>query len=149
MSYRPVLGDSNVLVYLTNQDSQFHHVAARFVAFLEESGALLLYTSQNLAEFWNVCTRPVPSGLGLSIEDTVLRIEKIERRFLFLPETESTDRLFKDLLLRYRVRGIQVHDARLAAVMLSSGVKEIATFDKDDFRRFTELTVIHPQDISS
>jgi len=71
----------------------------------------------------------------------------IEARFVYLPELPKAAELFKDFLSRYRVKGVQVHDARLAAVMLASGVSEIITFDRDDFKRYTELTVIHPEDL--
>ena len=71
----------------------------------------------------------------------------VEARFIFLPELPRAAEIFKDILRRYRVRGVQVHDARLASVMLASGVSEILTFDRDDFKRYTELTIIHPDDL--
>lgn len=38
------------------------------LAFLAESGTILHYTHQNLAEFWNVSTRPADrNGFGLNV----------------------------------------------------------------------------------
>ena len=71
----------------------------------------------------------------------------IESQFEFLPELERMGQILKDLLVRYRVRGVQVHDARLAALMIANGVEEILTFDRNDFTRYREITVLHPADI--
>lgn len=148
MPDRFVAGDSNVLVHLTNTLSADHMLASLAIERLEDDGAVLVFTSQNLAEFWNVCTRQGPGGLGLSIEETASRVSTIEAHFFFLPETSDADRIFKDLLVRYRVKGVQVHDARLAAVLISNGVRDLLTFDLDDFRRFSEIAVLHPKDIT-
>ena len=147
MQGRPILGDSNILIHLTNAQSIDHGAATSAVRSLENSGAILMYTSQNLAEFWNVCTRVTVGGLGLSIEEAVARLELVQAHFLFLPESSQTDNIYKDLLIRYRVCGVQAHDARLAAVMLSNNVRDILTFDKKDFRRYAEIKVTHPADL--
>ena len=147
MEERLILGDSNILIHLKNAQSVDHVVTQLAVRILENSGAILMYTSQNLAEFWNVCTRVAVGGLGLSIEEAAARVELVEAHFVFLPESSRTDKIYKDLLVRYRVSGVQAHDARLAAVMLSNSVKEILTFDKNDFRRYSEIKVIHPTEV--
>jgi len=139
--------DSNILIHLTNTNSPDHRAAEFALKELEQVGTELLYTSQNIAEFWNVCTRIGPGGIFLSIEETSRRLAMVEARFIFLPELPRAAEIFKDILRRYRVRGVQVHDARLASVMLASGVSEILTFDRDDFKRYTELTIIHPDDL--
>ena len=149
MAIRRVLGDSNVLVHLTNPLSYDYTTARKAVAALDAEGVMLFYTAQNLAEFWNVCTRVGPGGLGLSIEDTAKRVKIVEDRFSYLAETNSSEAWLKDLLVRYRVRGVQVHDARLTAMMLANGIREILTFDRGDFDRFAEVSVIHPEDAAS
>lgn len=40
------------------------------------------------------------------------------------------------------VRGRQVYDARLVAVMLAHGITHILTFNGNHFRRFTGITVV-------
>jgi predicted nucleic acid-binding protein len=149
MALRRVLADSNILVHLTNFQSADHLRTRRACYELRKAGAELYYTSQNLAEFWNVCTRIGPGGLGLSIEETAMRVRKIESQLSYLAETVSAEKSFKDLLVRYQVQGVQVHDARLAAVMIANGIQEILTFDRDDFRRYKELTVLHPADLEA
>jgi predicted nucleic acid-binding protein len=41
-------------------------------------------------------------------------------------------------------RGVQVHDARLAAIMQAHEVRQILTLNQPDFRRFASIQVIHP-----
>jgi predicted nucleic acid-binding protein len=49
----------------------------------------------------------------------------------------------KPLLLQGRIEGPEVHDARVAALVLAHGVRELWTADRD-FGRFAGLTVRNP-----
>src|SRR6266852_9420521 len=49
----------------------------------------------------------------------------------------------------YQVTGKQAHDARIVAAMSVHGLTHLLTFNDRDFRRFTEITVVNPQDIIS
>jgi len=42
------------------------------------------------------------------------------------------------------VAGRQVHDAHLAATMLTYGVTRILTFNDADFHRYPDIHAIHP-----
>jgi len=44
-------------------------------------------------------------------------------------------------------QGVQVHDARLAAVMKVYGVTRLLTFEKGNFTRFQGITVVAPSDV--
>ena len=50
---------------------------------------------------------------------------------------------------RYDVRGRQVYDARLVAVMLVHNISQILTFNITDFKRYQEITAVHPDQISA
>jgi predicted nucleic acid-binding protein len=52
------------------------------------------------------------------------------------------------LVVRHRVSGVQVHDARLAAAMQVHGISHILTLNQPDFVRYTDISVIHPQNVS-
>jgi predicted nucleic acid-binding protein len=41
-----------------------------------------------------------------------------------------------------------VHDARIVATMKAHGIKNLLTFNSDDFKRYTEITVHHPQGLA-
>lgn len=51
------------------------------------------------------------------------------------------------MLLSHRVRGVQVHDAHLAAVLEAHGVKHLLTFNTQDFKRYSSLTAVCPEEV--
>lgn len=103
------------------------------------------YTLQNLAEFWNVSTRPRErNGFGLTVDETETNAQQIERSFTLLADNEAVYREWRRLVVQYRVSGVQVHDARLAAAMYAHGLTHILTFNTPDFSRFVGITAIHP-----
>lgn len=88
----------------------------------------LVVTLQNLAEFWNVSTRPADkNGYGLSAELAGKRLALIERICEVLTEDENSYRVWRGLLTTHSVTGVAVHDARLVSVMLCHGVSNFLT----------------------
>lgn len=145
----PYMADTNILLRFVAPTDPYHALVRDVVRSLLASGEEVCQTSQNLAEFWNVCTRPVTSrgGFGLSIEETNYRAKLVERYFTFLPDSEATHARWRRLVVDYRISGVQVHDARLVAAMLVHGVTHILTFNTDDFKRFVEITAVKPSEI--
>jgi predicted nucleic acid-binding protein len=61
----PVLVDTNILVRAVERRHPLMRTARLALLALVRNGEELCVTPQNLAEFWNVCTRPVSlNGLG-------------------------------------------------------------------------------------
>ena len=132
-----VLVDTNVLLRRIQPSSAHHKVAVESVARLLDAGESLCFTPQNIAEFWNVMTRPVASNrLGYSTSETMAEVEKIEAIFTLLPDAPSTYAEWKRLVVKHSVQGTRVHDTRLVAAMNAHGVGRILTFNADDFRRY-------------
>ena len=68
---------------------------------------------QNVAEFWNVSTRPIDkNGYGLSAERTRQRLAFIERICEVVTEDDRSYRIWKNLLTTHSVTGDVNHDAR-------------------------------------
>jgi hypothetical protein len=84
---------------------------------------------------------------GLTVAETDQLARVIERDFEFLPDNREVHDRWRALLVAYKVQGVQVHDARLAASMYVHGVGQILTFNVRDFRRFDGLRVMHPADV--
>ncbi len=146
----PYMADTNILLRFVAPNDP-NHVLVRDVIYSLLTGSLeVCYTSQNLAEFWNVCTRPITarSGFGLSVEETDLRAKVIESYLTFLPDSEAVHLEWRRLVVTYSVMGVKVHDARLVAAMLVHGVTDILTFNTDDFKRFSQITAVHPTAIN-
>ncbi len=63
----PCLADTNILIRVSHREDPNYGMIRAALSSLRATGATLCFTSQNLAEFWNVCTRPAPqNGYGLS-----------------------------------------------------------------------------------
>ena len=140
-----VLVDTNVLLR-TQFDKRIHiKNASRALAKLRADGKHLATSTQNLAEFWNTSTRPEDAnGYGLSIEETEARFHYFERSLTIVPEPRQSFVYWKALLKKYEIRGKQVHDARLVAVMQAFKVPAILTFNIRHFARFAEIEALHP-----
>ncbi|MGB0064100.1 MAG: hypothetical protein WBP85_06595 [Terracidiphilus sp.] len=112
------LVDTNILLRLVQPDSPEYGIIRKCTDHLWERGALLFYISQNLAEFWNVCTRPADrNGFGFTVAETDERVSLIKSKFSFAADSEATHQEWRRIVVAASVSGIQVHDARLVAAM--------------------------------
>jgi hypothetical protein len=103
---------------------------------------------QNLAEYWNVSTRPVDkNGYGLSPDRAAKRLNLIERFCEVLTEDGHSFRIWKGLLASYSLTGVSVHGARLASVMLSRGIASVLTLNEREFRRYAGIAVLTPSNL--
>jgi predicted nucleic acid-binding protein len=144
-----VLVDTNVLLRRTQPAHERHAVAVESVARLLASGEPVHFTPQNIAEFWNVVTRPVANnGLGFATALALVEVEKIERALTLLPDTPAMYGEWKRLVVQHGVVGVKVHDARLVAAMNVHDVRRILTFDRGDFARYG-VEVLTPASVRS
>jgi predicted nucleic acid-binding protein len=142
------LVDTNILLRVSRQNESQHQLIGAVLEELERHGAALYFSIQNIAEFWNVCTRPRErNGYGLSISETDRRVESIERKMTFLPDNERVYSNWRQLVITYNVRGVQVHDARLVAIMQAYGLNRILTMNEQDFLRYANIQAVHPSQI--
>ncbi len=130
--------DTNVL--LRSSRLPEHAVMYHAVEHLRQSGRNLYATPQVIAEYWNVSTRPV--------DKVSLEVRQIERFLTILPETLEVFEEWKRLVSAHEVRGVQVHDARLAANMRVHGVANLLTLNGADFRRFPGIVPVKPAELS-
>jgi len=148
MAIRSCVVDTNVLLRMTRHADPQHQLIAMALAQLIGQGTTLHYTHQNIAELWNVMTRPIArNGLGLSTSEAETEVRAIERGMTLLPDSEAVYQEWRKIILRYAVSGVQVHDARLAAAMYVHGVRHILTLNVADFSRFVGLTPLHPNEL--
>jgi predicted nucleic acid-binding protein len=141
--------DSNILLRMSKSDDPQHGTISSALHILVGQGSRLCYTSQTLGEFWNASTRPLDkNGFGLSVADTERLAQIIERDFIFLPDSREVHDRWRNLLVAHAIKGVQVHDARLAASMYVHGIRQILTMNARDFRRFDGLRIIHPAELS-
>lgn len=85
---------------------------------MSKDGHNLQIVSQNCVEFWNVATRPANrNGFGLAPTDADRLLRLIERLFPILSDLPTVYPEWRRLVITFSVSGVQVHDARLVAVM--------------------------------
>ena len=143
-----VLVDTNVLIFAVQQKHPWHGESIRAIEKLLSTGEVVCVFLQNLAEFWNVCTRPAnKNGLGLDVLETESRLRRLDSFLKVLSDTDAVYPEWRKLVVKHEVKGVQVHDARIAAGMRVHGVTQILTYNPQDFERYDRITVIHPEDV--
>lgn len=142
------LVDTNILLRLVQPDSPEYQSIRQCTDILWAQGADLFYTSQNLAEFWNVCTRPAGrNGFGFSVSEADDRARLIESKLNFAADSEATHREWRRIVVTERVSGVQVHDARLIAAMHIHRIDNLLTLNVEDFRRYGDIVVVSPPEV--
>ena len=110
----------------------------------------LVTTEQNVAEFWNVSTRPASArgGYGLAVSIVEQRVRLIERLGPVLPFSLRAYHEWRRLSVAHQITGVSVHDARIVASMWDANISHILTINDADFRRYPGLTILTPTSIA-
>jgi len=137
--------DTNVLVYAHRRDSSWHEPARNCVRQLAEGRAAWAIPWPCLHEFLAIATHPRIFSPPTAVADALEQIDAwLESPTLVvLTETELHWSTLKSLLAAGRVQGPRVHDARIAALCVQHGVRELWSADRD-FGRFPSVTVVNP-----
>jgi predicted nucleic acid-binding protein len=85
------------------------------------------------------------NGFGLTHDETEREVRSIERAMVFLPDGPRVYAVWRNLVATRSVSGKQVHDARLVAAMMVHGVTRLLTLNTADFKRYPEITAVHPR----
>lgn len=140
--------DTGVLLRLVHPTDPLHQEIVDALELLKSQGHTFYCGMQNVAEFWNVTTRPATSrgGFGLTPGEALRRLTVIERAVEVLTESPTSYAEWKHLVVFHSVLGVQVHDARLVALMKAEGVSHLLTMNPSDFKRFNSVTAMTPGD---
>jgi hypothetical protein len=137
--------DSNILVYAHREDSSWHEAAYSCLAGLAEGREAWAIPWPCLHEFLAIATHPriydPPTPLGKATDQVDAWLESPS--VVLLAESEDHWRHLVPLLRAGRIAGPKVHDARVAAICLQHGVRELWTVDRD-FSRFPRLKTRNP-----
>ena len=137
--------DTNVLVYAHREDSAFHAAARSCVETLAQGRAPWAIPWPCVHEFYSIVTHPriyaPPTPLPQALDQIEAWMESPS--LALLGESDRHWESLRGLLRSARVAGPQVHDARIAALCLQHGVRELWSADRD-FGRFGALRVRNP-----
>jgi predicted nucleic acid-binding protein len=144
-----VLVDTNILLRSAEPHHSLFPQAKQAVSRMLHQNHSAFYCSQNIAEFWNVATRPADkNGLGLSHEEVLQEVSSIEGLLTLLPDIPGIYAAWKAIVRDYKVQGVKVYDARLVALMSVYAIEGILTFNDADFKRYSGITAIHPSSVT-
>ena len=132
-----VLVDTNVLIYATDADSQFHDRALRF---LLAPTIRLFTTSKNISEFLVVLTRN--NEISLSTSECLEILNRLLIDIAILYPNPMTIKVFHDLIRKYNPRGLWIHDVEIASIGITHGISTIATNNIADFKRIDEIEIM-------
>jgi len=113
--------DTNILVYAHREDSDWFEPAVAIVTHPR------------------IFKRPTPAPLAIAQVDAWLESPSL----VVMSENEPYLEGLRDVLLASRVTGARVHDARVAALCVSHGIRELWTADRD-FSMFPQLKTRNP-----
>lgn len=143
-----ILVDTGVLLRGFRRDAPEQTAILQACRRLWKEGHELVTSVQNIAEFWNVSTRPAAArgGLGLSVAVTARRLRFIEAMGQVLSFTAKAYGEWKKLLLSHQIIGASVHDARLVATMMDKKIRHLLTLNVADFKRYAGIVALTPQE---
>lgn len=137
--------DTNLLVYAHREDSRWHDRARLVVTELAEGRAGWAIPWPCLHEFLAIVTHSriyaPPTPLPKALAQVAAWLESPS--LVLLGEQTGYWSRLEALASAARCAGPQVHDARIAALCLFHGVRELLTADRD-FSRFPDLAVRNP-----
>jgi predicted nucleic acid-binding protein len=141
------LVDTGIWLRLFDRADPEHADIRQTLRTLRSRGHVLVACPQNIAEFWNVSTRPSSArgGYGKSVATTELRVQFIERNTLILDESPAAYRQWRRLLVQHQIQGLAAHDARLVSMMQVAGIDHILTLNAADFLRYQGVVAVTPQ----
>jgi len=137
--------DTNILVYAHRRDSEWHDAARAAVAGLAEGQAPWALPWPCLHEFLAIATHPKifspPSTPPEALDQIAAWLESPS--VVLMAEAGGHWPALRRVIESGRIAGPLVHDARIVALCLEHGVRELWSADRD-FSRFGDLVVRNP-----
>lgn len=137
--------DTNILVYAHREDVEWHEAADATIAGVAESPAAWAIPWPCIHEFLAIVTHPrifnppTPLTRALGQVDAWLASPSLN----LIGEGATSWPKLRALVEKGRILGPRVYDARIAALCLLHGVRELWTADRD-FSRVKGLRVRNP-----
>jgi toxin-antitoxin system PIN domain toxin len=142
--------DTNILVYAHRADLPFHERARHSVESLASGAQQWAVPWPCVHEFLAVVTNPrvfrQPSPI--EVASSMIAALAASGRCEFLAEGDRHLDVLSKLAIAASVSGGQVHDARIAAICIAHGVRELWSADRD-FSRYPALRVTNPLVVSA
>jgi predicted nucleic acid-binding protein len=132
-----IIVDINVIVYSIDEDSKFHTISRNL---LQNPENILYTTSKNLSEFLVVLTRGLE--VPVTIENALEALTNLISSFTILYPSEASFNILQELLLKYKPKGLKIHDFEIISIGLQNGINNIATINAIDFKGISEIEIV-------
>jgi toxin-antitoxin system PIN domain toxin len=137
--------DTNLLVYAHRTESEWHERAAACIRGLAEARSPWALPWPCIHEFLAIATHPriwdPPTPPEAALDQVEAWLESPS--LVLLAESSEHWTELRHQIVSGRIAGPRVHDARIAALCLAHGVRELWTADRD-FSRFPSLATSNP-----
>jgi toxin-antitoxin system PIN domain toxin len=137
--------DTNLLVYAHRIDSEWHQRAAACIRELAEARTPWAVPWPCIHEFLAIATHPriwdPPTPAEAALDQVEAWLESPS--LVLLAEGAEHWSELRGQIEAGRIVGPRVHDARIAALCVAHGVRELWTADRD-FSRFPRLATSNP-----
>ncbi len=137
--------DTNILVYAHREDIPWHEAGFKCIKSLAESATVWAIPWPCIHEFLAIVTHPKifdpPTPVDIALKQVQAWLEAPS--LVLLSETDMHWSVLMEVIKKGKIQGPMVHDARIAALCIEHGVKELWSADRD-FSRFRGLTVKNP-----
>lgn len=136
--------DTNILIYAHRQDFAQHRAAKDALNALHTSQKNWAIPLVCLHEFLSQVTGFRAPYTPTPVKDAFMQIRvwmQSETMTLLRPTEQHID-VLEQVVTHGQARGGQIHDARIAAICLENGVRQLWTADRD-FARFAQLLPTH------
>ncbi len=137
--------DSNVLIYAHREESEFHCAAKEVVGGLRQGAAPWAIPWPCVHEFLAIVTHasiykpPTPLKTAIDAIDALAAGGNLH----FLSESDGYFEKLRHIAISAQLKGPKLHDARIAALCLHHGVRELWTADRD-FSLFPQVKIRNP-----
>jgi len=137
--------DTNLLVYSHREDSKFHEPAKECIDSLRHQSAPWAIAWPCVHEFIGIVTRPGIYQPPTSLNQALAAVDAwlAGGNLHLLAESPGYLEKLRELALAAKLSGPRIHAARIAALCLHHGVRELWTADRD-FSMFPKLKTRNP-----
>ena len=144
MAAERVLLDTSLLAAASVEEHPGHPEAVAYLDRLTAEGAAGCISPQVCREFMVVLTRKPIGPRTFSVPEALAALAVWRSSCTLLKENEAVVAQWLGLLEKHDVRGKQVHEANLVAVMLTHGVTRLGTRNPADFERYGDAVEVEP-----
>jgi hypothetical protein len=140
-----IVVDTNLLVYAHREDSECHQAARAVVESLRHQSAPWALPWPCVHELIGIATHPGLYRPASTLSEALGPLDALfaSPSLQLLSESHGYFEELRAIATAAQLKGPRIHDARVAALCLHHGVRELWTADRD-FSVFPQLTVRNP-----